>query len=191
MSETSAELVAAIEKAGYYPAVVTAGVMDSVAGEEIVSFLVHHEPTIERDEVRRHITVVVLTPSRLILCHTDEHSGDDLLPEPYTASTSEAVSLSSVKSVVINKITANAAGYRSRVPAPTEAVLTVGWGGVSRIDIEPAICHDPQCEADHGYTGMIGSDDFSMRVSAAADGPDAVSRLVTFSQALSQLSQVR
>ena len=86
------DLVVAIEKTGYYPQVVAAGVRSAVAGENVVSFLVHHEPTIDRDEVRRHITVVVLTDTRLILCHTDEHAPDDLLPEPYTSTSTEAIS---------------------------------------------------------------------------------------------------
>ena len=55
---------------------------------------------------------------------------------------------------------------------PAEAVMTIGWGGVSRIDLEPAGCADPQCDADHGYTGVLAPDDFSLRVSAAADGKD-------------------
>ena len=46
--------------------------------------------------------------------------------------------------------------------------MTIGWGGVSRIDLEPAGCSDPECDADHGYTGVFASDDFSLRVSAAA-----------------------
>ena len=81
------DLVVAIEKTGYYPQVVSAGVRAAVAGEEVVSFLVHHEPTIDRDEVRRHITVVVLTSTRLILCHTDEHAPDDPLPAPTPSAT--------------------------------------------------------------------------------------------------------
>ena len=117
----------------------------------------HHEPTIdERDEVRRHVTVLVLTPSRLILAHTDEHAPDDLLPAPYTSSSTEAVTLSAIRSVVVNRMVANPEAYAGRpVPAPgaNEAVLTIGWGAVGRIDLEPAGCADPECEADHGYTG--------------------------------------
>jgi hypothetical protein len=66
-----------------------------------------------------------------------------------------------------------------------EAVLTIGWGGVSRIDLEPAGCSDPQCDADHGYTGVVAGDDFSLRVSRAADGADAVSGLLAFAESLS------
>ncbi len=56
------ELRRAIDHTGYYPEVVADGVDAAVAGEQVVSFYVHHEPTFERDEVRRHLSVVVLTP---------------------------------------------------------------------------------------------------------------------------------
>lgn len=185
-SDRSSALVAAIERTGYYPAVVAAGVTAAVAGETVTSFLVHHEPTIDRDEVRRHMTVVVLTPSRLILAHTDEHDADDLLPQPYTSTSTEAIALSSVRSVVVNRMIADPASYRDAQPSePAEAVVTIGWGGVNRIDLEPAGCADPECEADHGYTGVLASDDFSLRVSAMADGQAAVDALLEFAETLS------
>jgi hypothetical protein len=56
---------------------------------------------------------------------------------------------------------------------------------MGRIDLEPAGCGDPDCEADHGYTGVLASDDFSLRVSAAAEGPEAVENLLGFADALS------
>jgi len=180
------ELRHAIERTGYYPEVVADGVESAVGGEHVVSFFVHHEPTFERDEVRRHLSVVVLTPTRLVLAHTDEHAGDDLLPEPYTSTSTEAVSLSAVKSVVVTRMIANPTSGPSQ---PAEAVLTIGWGGVSRVDLEPAGCSDPECDADHGYTGVLASDDFSLRVSTAADGTDAVDGLLTFAEALSARTQ--
>ncbi|WP_028658725.1 DUF5998 family protein [Nocardioides insulae] len=176
------ELREAVDRTGYYPEVVADGVFSSVAGEPVVSFFVHHEPTFEQEEVRRHQSVLVLTPTRLILTHTDENPGDDLLPDPYTSTSTEAVRLSSVTSVVVTRMVANPS---SGPVAPAEAVMTIGWGGVSRMDLEPAGCSDPQCEADHGYTGVLSSDDFSLRVAAAADGADAVTRLLSFASALS------
>jgi hypothetical protein len=185
-ADGATSLRTAIEHTGYYPEIVNDGVATAVAGERVVSFYVHHEPTIEGDEVRRHITVVVLTPSRLILAHTDEHAGDDLLPEPYTSTSTEAISLASVRSVVVTRMVANPTSG----PQPAaEAVLTIGWGGVGRIDLEPAGCSDPQCDADHGYTGVLASDDFSLRVSAAADGGDAVGGLLEFASSLSAATQ--
>ena len=189
MNDRTADLRDAIEKSGYYPDVVWHAVEAAVAGEPVMCHLVHHEPTIdERDEVRRHMSVLVLTPSRLILAHTDEHPPDDLLPAPYTSSSTEAVAISAIRSVVVNRMVANPASYAGRpIPPPgaNEAVLTIGWGAVGRVDLEPAGCADPECDADHGYTGVVTSDDFSLRVSAAAEGPQAVADLLAFADALS------
>ena len=183
-TDRSLDLRAAIEASGYYPNVVADAVLAAVAGEPVEAFLVHHEPTIdERDEVRRHVTVLTLTPTRLILGHTDEHEPDDLLPAPYTSSTSEAVLLTAVKTVGVSRMVANPAQYTGG--EASEAVLTIGWGAVGRIDLEPATCGDPNCDADHGYTGVLSGDDFSLRVSAAAEGPTAVHDLLAFADALS------
>lgn len=190
VDDRTGDLVVAIETTGYYPGIVNAGVRAACAGEPVDAFLVHHEPTIDRDEVRRHITVAVLTPTRLILCHTDEHAPDDLLPAPYTSTSTEAISLSSVRSVVVNRMVAHPEDFGGRgQPVPSEAVLTLGWGGVGRLDLEPAGCADPECEADHGYTGVLASDDFSLRVSSAAEGQHAVDALLEFAERLSARTQ--
>ncbi len=55
-----------------------------------------------------------------------------------------------------------------------------------RLELEPATCGDPQCDADHGFSGTAASDDLSLRFSAAADGPDAVQRALDFAEALSK-----
>ena len=91
VTDRSHDLRSAIEASGYYPDVVADALAAAVAGEAVEAHLVHHEPTIdERDEVRRHVTVLVLTPTRLILAHTDEHAPDDILPAPYTSSKASA-----------------------------------------------------------------------------------------------------
>jgi hypothetical protein len=184
-SDGSQTLRAAIEASGYFPEVVAEAVFSAVGDEPVHAHLVHHEPTIdERDEVRRHVTVLVLTPSRLVLAHTDDHAPDDLLPAPYTSSTTEAISVSSIRNVVVSRMVADPADRGATRPEAAEAVLTIGWGAASRLDLEPAVCSDPSCEADHGYTGVLSSDDFSLRVSAAAEGPDAVRQLLEFARAL-------
>ena len=189
VTDRSQDLRSAIEASGYYPEVVADAVFAAVAGEPVEAHLVHHEPTIdERDEVRRHVTVLVLTPTRLILGHTDEHPPDEALPAPYTSSTTEAVNLATVRTVAVSRMVADPASYDGPAgarPGASEAVLSVGWGAVARVDLEPATCADPSCEADHGYTGVVGSDDFSLRVSAAAEGPDAVADLLDFARTLS------
>lgn len=186
--DRSDELRDAVEASGYYPNVVLDGIVAALAGEPVRSFAVHHEPTFDRDEVRRHVTVVALTSSRLVVGHTDEHPADDLLPEPYTSTTTEAISLHKVQSVVVNRMVANPDRFGgSALPdhAASEAVVTIGWGAVGRIDLEPAVCSDPACEADHGYSGSVTADDFSLRVSTAADGTGAVELLLAFARDLS------
>jgi hypothetical protein len=185
-TDRGASLRRAIERTGYYPEVVSDGVFGAVAGEDVVDFYVHHEPTFDRDEIRRHLTVAVLTPSRFVLAHTDENGGDELLPQPYTSTSTEAIGLRSVRSVVVTRMVTDPAKGPSQ---PAEAVLTVGWGGVSRVDLEPATCADPECDGDHGYTGVLASDDFTIRASAAADGAGAVERLLSFAGSLSSLTQ--
>lgn len=181
--DRSVDLRNTIEASGYYPDVVADSLFAAVAGEQVDAFVLQHEPTLdERDEVRRHVTVLVLTPTRLIIGHTDDHAPDDLLPAPYTSSTAEAVVLAAVKNVVVTRMVANPAQGAKRA---SEAVLTIGWGGGGRIDLEPAGCGDPDCDADHGYTGVVSGDDFSLRVSSAADGPEAVTDLLAFADALS------
>ena len=88
--------------------------------------------------------------------------------------------------MVVTRMTANPTAGPT---PPAEAVMTIGWGGVSRVDLEPAGCSDPECDADHGYTGVLASDDFSLRVSAAADGADAVAGLLSFAESLSARTQ--
>ncbi len=175
-----------LDRVGYYPAEVAAAVEDSLAGQTVLSYVVHHEPTFDRDEVRRHITVLVLTPSRLLITHTDENPPDDLLPQPYTSTSTEAIPLARVGSVSLTRMVPQHA-HRDGLVAPpvAEALLTVGWGAVSRLDLEPADCGDPECTADHGYTGALTAEDFSLRISATADGDDAVARLLGFTRALS------
>ena len=69
-----ADLTASIERAGYYPALV-ADVVESALGEDaVVAHLVHQETTFDQDAVRRHITVLAMTPTRLVIAHADDHN---------------------------------------------------------------------------------------------------------------------
>lgn len=187
VQDRAGDLRAAIDRVGYYPAVVADAVESALAGESVLSYVIHHEPTFDHDEVRRHVTVIVLTPSRVLLTHTDEHPPDDLLPAPYASTSTEAVPLSNIGSVAVTRMVANPASESAPGGDPTvaEAVLTIGWGAVQRVDLEPADCADPDCTADHGYSGVLTAEDFAVRISASADGADAVDALLDFSRALS------
>lgn len=186
-----------LNRAGYYPDLV-ADVLDvALADEPVEGHLVHVETTFTTSEVRRHVTVLVLTASRLVLAHVDDHSGDGAgdhldahdgdegaAPQSSAAATTEAVPLAQVKSVVLTHMVNSPEHHVPGAP-PAELTLAVGWGAVSRIDLEPAQCPDPQCEADHGLTGSVANDDVLVRISAQAEGREAVRSAVAFAKALS------
>ena len=180
-----------IERAGYYPALVADVVESAVAGDEVVSHLVHQETTFDQDSVRRHITVLALTATRLVVAHADDHSAEDDGAEPENdapratvTATSECVPLSAVRGVMLTHVVTSPSTY---VPGSLgrELTLTLGWGAVSRVDVVPATCGDPNCEADHGFEGTIATDDIGLRISADADGEPALAQAMTFARSLS------
>jgi hypothetical protein len=174
----------AIERTGYYPDVVQ-DVMDNALNHEPVQdFIVQHETTFDRaDEIRRHITVLLLTTTRLLVVHVDEHSDGQPDGSIQATSATESVPLSLIGPVVVQRVVDNPAHFRPG-DLPSEVVMTVNWGSISRIDLEPATCGDPQCEADHGYTGALAMDDWSLRVSRAADGDEVVEAALRFAASL-------
>src|SRR3712207_390032 len=75
--ELPADLRADLEHAGYYPDLV-ADVLDvALADEPVVAHLVHAETTFDGDAVRRHVTAMVLTATRLVVAHADDHGPDE------------------------------------------------------------------------------------------------------------------
>lgn len=174
----------AVERAGYFPDLVADVVGVALAGEDVVSHLVHQETTFDSTEVRRHVTVLALTQTRLVVAHADDHGPDGSVPTTYASASTEAVPLHHVRSVVLSHVVAEPERYRPGAPA-RDVTLTIGWGSVQRLDLEPAGCSDPDCEADHGYTGTSTADDIVVRVSAEAEGDDAVRAALDFARSLS------
>lgn len=187
-----------IEAAGYFPELVEDAIDLAVGAEELLDYVVHHQPTFTLDEVHRHITVVARTPTRLIVGHTDDYRADEepgAVPPapgggkaPVLASTStESVPLHRVTTVALTRVLPHPERFTTNGEA-LETWLSVTWGAMRRLDIEPATCGDPDCEADHGYTGAVATDDLTMRMSVAADGAESVRRLVAFGTALQQVA---
>jgi hypothetical protein len=189
MTETrvmTEDLRAAIEHSGYYPGLVTDAVAFALGPEPVTAFFVHHDAIFDPGmEVRRHMTVLALTPTRLVYSHTDEHPADDEpQARPRAETSSEAVKFPRVSSVSVTRVVPDPAAYRPGVTMPSEVILTIGWNVLSHVELEPAHCGDEACEADHGYLGTITADDLTLRISEAADGEDAVRQVLKFASAL-------
>jgi Family of unknown function (DUF5998) len=180
-------LRSAIERSGYYPGLVSDAVASALGPEPIVSYVVHHDAMFDPGmEVRRHITVLVLTATRLIHSHTDEYPPAEPDGKPQAETSTEAIKFSRISSVALTRVVPEPATYVAGVTMPSEVLLTIGWNVVSHVELEPAHCGDENCEADHGYTGTITADDLALRVSEAADGEDGVRQVLSFAGALTE-----
>src|SRR5882757_9777608 len=125
-------LRSAIQRSGYYPELVAEGIDVGVGGEALVAYLVNQETTLDDEAVRRHVTVLALTPTRLIVGPTDEHGADDETPTPHATTSTESVPLHRIGTVVLSRTVAEPARHVGGAP-PREVVLTLGWGAVSRV----------------------------------------------------------
>jgi len=177
-------LTADLRRAGYYPSLVEDVVDVALAGEPVVAHLVHLETTFFGSEVRRHLTALALTATRLVVTHVDDQPADGEHPSATALATSEAVPLSAVRSVALTHEFVAPERHRTG-STPTVLVLAVGWAGVSRVELAPAQCEDPDCDADHGYSGSLATDDLVLRISGEAEGPAAVQEAVEFARVLS------
>jgi hypothetical protein len=180
------ELWADVDRSGYYPELMADSLRGTLGTEQALAHVVHQETTLDDAMgIRRHVTVLATTPTRLIVCHTDEHPASELTPYPHATTTTEVVPLSRIASVALTTMVANPADY---VPGASyrEATLVVGWGAISHVDLEPATCGDETCEADHGYSGTLTADDLSLRVSQDGDGAPVVTQAIRFATVLSE-----
>lgn len=181
MTALPATLHEELLRAGYFPQTATACVQRALRGAEVTAHLVRPETTFDGAEVRRHMTVLALTSRHLVVAHLDDDSADELNPSQVVATT-ERVRLSRVISLGLSQVF-DAEGGDAQ-PAEAEVTLAVTWGGTRRVDVEQGWCEDPQCQADHGWTGTAAPSDLALRVSALADGAEAVGAALDFHAAL-------
>lgn len=171
-----------IADCGFFPDLVTESLAMAVGREDVLTHLVHHEATFVADEVHRHLSLMVLTPTRLLVGHTDE-SNDNPNGALRAITSTESVPLRNINSVTLTRVLAEPEVGTGKV---VETWLSIGWGTMRRIELEPAACAEPTCEVDHGYSGSQVNDDITVRMSPAADGPESVTELIAFGARLQQ-----
>lgn len=171
-----------MERAGFYPALIADLLHDELDGTTPLRHLLHLETHVERAEVHRHATILVLTQHSLVILHVDDHQPEDATDSVANVSV-ETVALPRVDSVVVSAIYPRPHEHRSG-DGPRELTVGIAWSGGSRLDVGPAACGDPQCDADHGYTGQSVREDLVVRVSADADGAKHLEQARSFARAL-------
>lgn len=177
------DLEAALQRSGFYPRLVADVVNDALDGQESLAHLVHLETHFDRTEVHRHITVLVLTTDMLVITHVDDHQLDESGEQMVAQVSTESVPVAQINSVVLSYIYAQPQDYKPSDPA-RELTLAIAWSGGQRVEMGPASCGDPACDADHGYSGTIVQEDIALRISAEAEGLQAVADAKAFARAL-------
>ncbi len=168
-----------IERAGFYPELVADVLDDVLEGRQVTSHLVHVDTHFDYDEIHRHITVLALAGDVMAALHLDDHAMDEAGRQVMAQVSTELVPLWRIDSVVATTMHPQPQDFRRGDPV-AEVTLSVTWAGGQRLDLAPASCGDPDCDADHGYTGTSAREDLVLRVAAEAEGPQAVAQALAF-----------
>ncbi|MCI2265575.1 DUF5998 family protein [Sediminivirga luteola] len=176
--EQTLQLERDLKTAGFYPQLAMAVFSESLYQETLLSHLVHVDTHFDMDSIHRHISALLLTPIRLILGHIDD---DPRGPEGGTAArvSTEDIPLTRLRTVLIARTYENPERFRPG-QLPADVVITLAWDSLRRLDLVPEACGDPQCDADHGYSGTSTAEDLSIRVSAMAEGQEALEQALRF-----------
>lgn len=171
-----------LELAGFYPHLISDLLSQELDGAPALHHLLHLETHVERAEVHRHATILVLTRDELVILHVDDHQPEDT-GRPQANVSVETVALPRVDSVVVSSVYADPHEHRAGT-GPRELTLGIAWSGGARLDLGPAGCGDQQCQVDHGYTGQTVREDLVLRVSADAEGPVRLQEANDFARVL-------
>lgn len=182
-TDSTAQLSAALERTGFYPQLVANALREELDGREVLEHLVHVDTHFDYDDVHRHITVLALTADVLAAVHLSDFPIDDDGHRMRAQVATELIPLRRLDSVVLTTQHDEPQRHRREDPV-AEVTLAVTWAGGQRLDLAPAGCADPECTADHGYTGTSSREDLTLRVAAEAEGQAAVNQALAFSRAL-------
>lgn len=166
-----------INQAGFYPRIVEAALRRALGGEAPLAQVLRLDADFDRGSMFRHLTCAVVSPSAFIQIHVDE------LEDGGAGVATSIHPLSRLGSVATLELLADP----ETGGAIKELTLTVDVQGARRLEIEPAHCEDPNCLADHGYSATSFPDDLMMRISAAADGAEALEEAERFVEVLSSV----
>lgn len=173
----------ALRRAGYYPELVAHAIAVELEGRTALAHLVHVDTHFDYEEIHRHITVLVVAGDVLLAVHLDDHAADPAGQAVLAQVSTEMVPLRSIESVLLTTGHAHPEQFRPQDPV-AEMTLGVQWAGGQRVDLQPAGCADPRCDADHGYTGTTAREDLVIRVAADAEGQGAVDAALHFARVL-------
>ena len=165
-----------LDNAGYFPELAWDVIELALAGEEATSCLVVPESALGHGTIGWHLTVLVLTQTRLVVAHLDDSQNE--AGAATAVATTTSVPLRSVRQVRVTQMVEDPAGYR---PGSDRALsVAIGWGSHQAVDLEAANCPDPECLLDHGYQGNVVGEDITFMVSTETNGPELMTSTLAF-----------
>lgn len=182
-TESVDRLTADLERTGFYPELVATTLREELEGRSVNAHLVHVDTHFDYDDVHRHITVLALSEDVLAAVHLSDFPVDDTGQRVRAQVATELIPVRRLDSVVVTTQHSDPQRYRPTDPI-AEMTLAVTWAGGQRLDLIPATCPDPDCTADHGFTGTLAREDLTLRVAAEAEGQESVDNALTFARAL-------
>lgn len=189
MGTSTISLKEAIDRGGFYPALVHHTVTEALDGREAEHQIVHVDTHFDMEEVHRHITVLVLAKDVIIVAHLDDHDAEDEdspargTGEIVARISTEVVPVGRIRSLILSEVHRQPEQFRAD-RALAEVSLNLNWTGGARFDSMPADCGNPDCMADHGDTGSFVPEDITLRIAATAEGDTAVDEARSFVRAL-------
>lgn len=186
----------AIQRGGFYPALVHHTVTEALDGREPTHQIVHVDTHFDMEEVHRHITVIALAEEVIVVAHLDDHDleaddGPTFSHEDGAAAASDTVARISTEVVPVSRIRSCILSEVHRRPDQfrpdrglAEVSLNLNWTGGARFETGPVHCGDPDCMADHGDSGTFVPEDIVLRIAATAEGDTAVEEARSFVRAL-------
>ncbi len=128
--------------------------------------------------MRRHLTVLVVTRSTLVITHADDPRRARARASGRHRDERDRPAARRARRLLTHVVASPDDYVGGRLGR--ELTLTIGWGAVSRLDLVPATCGDRSATPDHGFEGTVASVDISLRISAAAEGDDALAEALDF-----------
>src|SRR6185437_14253696 len=136
----------------YYPGLVSDAVASALGSEPVTAYVVHHDAIFDPGmEVRRHMTVLALTPTRLVYSHTDEHPAEEPDSRPRAETSTEAIRFAKISSVALSRVVPDPAAYVPGVTMAAEVMLAGGRRVLCGLEVERVHCGHGHWEADRGY----------------------------------------
>ena len=176
-------MIADIQNASFYPELVLDTIDEALAGLEPTTHMVQVETHFDQNEVHRHITALVLADEFLLVAHLDDQNLDEQGQQVVAHVSTETLHVSKISTFTVSYAYPQPQSYTPGAPV-SEVSMLLCWTGSQRLDLQPAECPDPSCDADHGMTGLAPREDILVRISAGADGAQQTQQARTFARAL-------